>query len=281
MLHIRLMTSADVPLGMRLKAQANWNQTLSDWRRFLDLEPDGCFVAEQDGEPVGTTTTCVFDTVAWIAMVLVDTAARGQGIGTRLVDHALAELDRRGIQSVRLDATALGRPIYENLGFVAQYELLRMEGTTWQVDRSPTNAAPVTRARLDEVIALDALATGTDRRRLLERLYHEQPERMLAICDDRGKIAGYAAFRDGSRATQIGPAAAKSPEAGRALLDTVVARLAGQPIFVDIPSENQAAVGWATSGGLTVQRPFTRMCRGQPTHDRRDVLWASSGPEKG
>ena len=69
MIAIRLMTTRDVPLGMRLKEQAGWNQTEADWRRFLHLEPDGCFVAELDGVPVATTTTCVFGTTAWIAMV--------------------------------------------------------------------------------------------------------------------------------------------------------------------------------------------------------------------
>ena len=72
MIRVRGMTVDDVPLGMRLKGQAGWNQIEADWRRFLALEPDGCFVAELDGKPVATTTTCVFDSVAWIAMVLVD-----------------------------------------------------------------------------------------------------------------------------------------------------------------------------------------------------------------
>jgi hypothetical protein len=33
MLHLRLMTPRDVPLGMRLKEQAGWNQTEVDGRR--------------------------------------------------------------------------------------------------------------------------------------------------------------------------------------------------------------------------------------------------------
>jgi GNAT superfamily N-acetyltransferase len=87
------MTVADVPLGMRLKEQAGWNQTEADWRRFLDLEPEGCFVAELDGQPVGTTTTCVFGSVAWVGMVLVDPAVRGRGVGRSLMKHALDWLD--------------------------------------------------------------------------------------------------------------------------------------------------------------------------------------------
>ena len=72
MLQIRPMTLSDVPLGMRLKAQAAWNQLEGDWRRFLDLQPDGAFVAELDGTPAGTVTTCIFGPVAWVAMMLVE-----------------------------------------------------------------------------------------------------------------------------------------------------------------------------------------------------------------
>src|ERR1700687_3445839 len=117
-IRIRRMTPADVPLGMRLKQQAGWNQTEADWRRFLDLEPDGCFVAELDDDPVATTTTCVFGVIGWIAMVLVDVPVRGRGIGSALMRHALEYLDDRNVLTVRLDATPLGQPVYEKLGFV-------------------------------------------------------------------------------------------------------------------------------------------------------------------
>jgi hypothetical protein len=57
MIRLRPLTAADLPLGLRLCGAAGWNQTEADWRRFLDLQPDGCFVAELDGTAVGTTTT--------------------------------------------------------------------------------------------------------------------------------------------------------------------------------------------------------------------------------
>src|SRR5258707_9241947 len=118
MIRIRTMTAADLPLGLRLCRSAGWNQTEADWQRFLDLQPDGCFVAEYNGTPAGTTTTCIFGSVAWIAMVLVEESARGRGIGTALLHHALEFLDDRGVATIRLDATPLGLSLYERLGFV-------------------------------------------------------------------------------------------------------------------------------------------------------------------
>jgi GNAT superfamily N-acetyltransferase len=149
MIRFSAMTEADIPLGMRLKAQAGWNQVEADWLRFLHLQPDGCFVAQWNGQDVGTTTTCIFGSVGWIAMVLVDNDYRHRGIGTRLVEHALRFLDDRRVAAARLDATALGRPVYEKLGFVAQYELIRMEGMvaggTGQL-AAPSSNDPLTRS---------------------------------------------------------------------------------------------------------------------------------------
>ena len=273
------MTVEDVPLGRRLNDQAGWNQTEADWHRFLELQPDGCFVAELSGRPVGTTTTCIFGSIAWVAMVLVDKEARGRGIGTRLMGHALAYLDRCGVRSVRLDATPLGRPIYEKLGFVAEYELARWEGVPSGAALS-AGGVPASADRLDAVCALDRRATGTDRRRLIDRLCRHQAGAMQVFTAGE-KVLAYLTVRCGSRATQIGPAVALTEEAGRALSDAAMQRFAGGRVFVDVPVANEAATGWARSGGLAVQRYFTRMCRGQAVEDQPAMIWASSGPEKG
>jgi GNAT superfamily N-acetyltransferase len=278
-IHIRTMTAGDIPLGMHLRQQALWNQTEADWQRLLDFQPDGCFVAELEGSAVGTTAVSIFDTVGWIAMVLVDKPSRGRGVGTRLVEHALAYLDSRGVPTVRLDATPLGRPIYEKLGFVAEYELARWAGTA-AGGGDDAGVGPVAAGQLDEVCALDRRVTGTNRRRLIERLFSERPEALRAFTAG-GQIAGYLWLRPGSLALQIGPAVALSDEAGRALGGAALRTLAGRPIFVDIPTQNRPAMRWAEAAGLTVQRPLVRMRRGLPVHDQPAQLWGSFGPEKG
>jgi GNAT superfamily N-acetyltransferase len=278
MVHIRPMTADDVALGLRLSQQANWNQTEADWRRLLDLQPDGCFVAESDGTAVGTTTTTIFGPVAWIAMVLVEESARGHGIGKALVGHALDVLDRRRVPTVRLDATALGQHLYEGLGFVEQYALARYEGTP---PRAMEMAAsePASSDEWERLAILDQAITGIDRRALLSRLFAEQPADVRL---DRvgAQLAGYLTARPGRRAVQIGPCIA-SPEGGPPLFADAFHRYAGHDIYVDIPISNAVATRVAEAHGLTVQRSFARMCRGRPQRERIEWLWASSGPENG
>src|SRR4051794_7394448 len=156
------MTADDLASGLRLSRQAGWNQTEADWGRLLDLQPEGCFVAEREGVPVGTVTTCLFGPVAWVAMVLVEEAMRGRGIGKSLVAHALDFLDGRGIRTVRLDATPSGLPLYERMGFVPEYRLDRYHGHLPGTSAA-SDARPITPDLMDGLIALDRSVTGTDR----------------------------------------------------------------------------------------------------------------------
>jgi len=109
---LRTMRASDLSMGLHLSQRAGWNQVAADWQRFLDLQPDGCFVAEWDGHPAGTAMTCVFGNVAWIAMVLVEEALRGRGIGKACMQRALELVEGRQVMSDRMDAMLIGRAHY-------------------------------------------------------------------------------------------------------------------------------------------------------------------------
>lgn len=272
------MTITDLPLGLRLKSQAGWNQTEADLLRFLALGARGCFVAELDGVSVGTLTTCILGRVAWIAMVLVDAKARRQGVGSELLQYALDYLDDRKVSTIRLDATPAGRAVYEKLDFIPEYDVARYEGLA----PHGSDGTPVEKVGLDEfdlIVEFDKRLTGTDRSKMLNRLFQEHPHNFRLISND-GKLEGYITFRPGLNAFQIGPCVAVS-SAGSALFSYAWVRCAGEPIFIDIPVDNIAATKLAESGGLKVQRLFTRMYRGEKPRDSVQAIWASSGPEKG
>jgi GNAT superfamily N-acetyltransferase len=278
-IHLSRMTTADLPLGMRLKDQAGWNQTEADWRRLFALAPDGCFVAECNNRPVGTAAACVFGHVGWIAMVLVDLAYRRRGIGTRLVEQSVTYLERQAVRSIRLDATPLGRPVYEKLGFQVEYELDRWEGVAPVRNVSQSTMLAGT-DHLEAIAELDRRLTGTPRWRLVEHLFRQQPGAMRVVLGPDG-LLGYASWREGSLAAFIGPAMALRAEIGQELANAMLSACAGRLVFVDIPCDNGPATRWAQSCGITVQRPLIRMVWGEPVADRLACLWASSGPETG
>jgi GNAT superfamily N-acetyltransferase len=272
------MTIGDLGLGMKLSGQAGWNQTEADWRRFVELEPEGCFVGELNGRSVGTTTTCVFRKTAWIAMVLVDVDARGHGVGTTLLEHSIDYLEQRQVGTIRLDATSLGRPIYEKLGFSADYSLARFEGIA-QASKERSAAVEATPDMPGDLLEFDKRMTGRERVKMLGRLFDEFP-RETRIVRRAGEVEGFITMRPGANAVQIGPCTATA-DAGPILLRDALNRCAGRPVLVDVPLDNVEAAKIVETGGLTVQRQFTRMSRGPKITDNVQASWASSGAEKG
>jgi GNAT superfamily N-acetyltransferase len=288
MISIRLMTATDIPLGLRLARQTGWNQIEADWRRFLAMQPDGCFVGELDGTPVATTAAFIFGPVAWIAMVLVEVDSRRKGVATALLKHALDFLDRQGAKTVRLDATAAGQPVYEKLGFVPEYPLARYQGTPRIADfglgisdstRGANPQSAIINPQFREIAAFDYRMTATPREKMLARLFEESPELTRVLRRD-SQLEGYITGRRGANATLIGPCIATT-YAGPTLLGDGLSRCNGQPVFLDIPQDNAPAIEIAERHGLSVQRHFMRMCRGERITDHVEAIWASSGPEKG
>jgi len=263
---IRPLAAADLGYAHGLSRLAGWNQTLRDWERFLALGDGGCFLSECDRQPAGTaTTTCYGGGLAWIGMVLVHPDFRRRGLGTALLRHAIRHLrESRGIACVRLDATPEGQPLYEGLGFRAEWSLRRWRRPAAGGD----TAAAFPSAGLERPeqpplhpsansLKLDREVFGADRSALLRSL----AEGSLAAvsCED----GSFAYLREGERALYLGPAIATSFDSG---LD-LVARLSSETapsreIFWDIPDENLPAAAFAAEHGFKPVRTLTRMYLG-------------------
>jgi GNAT superfamily N-acetyltransferase len=283
---LRTMTKADVPAGMRLKEIAGWNQTAADWERFLNASPDGCFVAEVNGRVCGTATTITYEgRFAWIGMVLVDPEFRSRGIGTKLLESAIEHLDTQKIPTMKLDATPLGKPLYEKLGFAAEYEIERCtfkQATGQRVDPSfsplPTTLSA---GALETVCKADREIFGADRSGLLKSLSEGAPEFAAGIWS-KENLQGYSFGRHGSFADHLGPWMSRDADTARRLLEAFLARSSRETLVVDCLKANAVAEKQLKSLGFGYSRTLTRMYRGANQYlGRPELLCAIMGPEFG
>ena len=283
-LRLRLMTRGDLPFADSVRALAGWNQTPADWERFLATEPSGCFLAEWNGASAGTATTTFYGAdLAWIGMVLVHPEYRRRGIGRALLATCVEHLREHGARCLKLDATPLGKKVYDDLGFKDEWTLTR-----WVCRIAPAQTTAqehglrTWRATdADAVESLDVSAFGVSRQGLLLSLA-QQSRCALVLESSAQGIAGFGLLRPGSQALYLGPVVARSADAGLQIVEALVARSAGQMLFVDIPDANAAAVAWAKERGCTQQRPLTRMFLGEnlrPGDPHRQ--FAIAGPEIG
>ncbi len=278
---LRRLIPADIDFGMRLKDAAGWNQTPADWRRLLLFHPEGCFIAAADGVRAGTATGIPFGTMGWVGMMLVDPDMRRLGIGRALLTRVLHHIEaERLCSSARLDATPLGKTLYDTMGFLDEYRLERRRR-----DPSPAEG-PALPAIADkdaaEVLALDAAAFGYDRSGLLRMLLAEPPLFSALARGPDGRIAGYLLARPGSKADFLGPWVARDAAVAEALLRAGVAALGTRPLFVDAVLPNTASVEITARLGFAPQREFIRMGRGgEPFRENLRRTFGSAGPELG
>ncbi|HWZ98476.1 MAG TPA: GNAT family N-acetyltransferase [Candidatus Dormibacteraeota bacterium] len=285
-MQLRAMTENDIAAGMRLKELAGWNQTEADWKRFLGADREGCFVAEVDETVCGTAATIRYQgRFAWVGMVLVDPDYRGRGIGTRLLERCIEHLDSINVPCIKLDATPLGKPIYEKLGFVSEYELER-----WTLKRTVRNSLqqkpiendePMPAPLLEHVLKADREAFGADRSVILRSVNHEAPLFTDGVWN-AGGMEGYAFGRRGSFADHLGPWIAKDEEAAARMLDRFLAQSTRETIVTDCSKANPFARKLLQERGFEYSRPLARMFRGRNDFPGRPELVCSIlGPEFG
>jgi GNAT superfamily N-acetyltransferase len=283
MITFRLLDGDDLAQADELRRLAGWNQTIGDWRDYLQLAPDGCFMAEVDGQLAGTVTTICYGTsLAWIGMVLVHPDRRRMGLGTALLIHAIEHLKGRGIKSIKLDATPAGKPLYEKLGFHAEYDLFRYEGTTspmtkrdgWPMVREVAHVTPA-------LVELDAACFGHARREMLRTVYERESARRYAAYSQL-EPSGFLFLRPGADAVQAGPFSAGDRAEAAALLGTAFNDLPLGRIFIDVPGPNREAGELMREMNFIVQRTLTRMYLGEnPSPGRPMRSFGISGPEMG
>lgn len=246
--------------AFELSSLAGWNQTADDWRRLIELSPEGCFKAVQDGRIVGSvTTTPLGKRVAWIGMMLVHPEFRRRGIARGLMLRVIELLRKQGFATIGLDATPYGKPLYEQLGFRSAWGWSR-----WRNDLSSCEGAGLTETPTfgrgagpsDGLLAIDRTAVGFDRGEVLRRLARGSS---VVVSDD-----GFAMLRPGRVASQLGPVVATSSTAARELIERIGVRsMRPGSVIWDVPGNHPEAIVIPKSLGFIPFRELDRMWLGE------------------
>lgn len=291
-LQLRQPQLADAAQLLALSQQAGWNQTLADWHLLLASAGDNALSLWHDERPVASALALNYgDRFAWVCMVLVTPAWRGQGLATRLLRIMIERLSSQGL-IVGLDATPAGRAVYYPLGFRDIYPIRRLiaerpllSAAARQQRSSQSRVRSLQAAELAELAAWDAPIFGAKRYALLAALYERLPQCAFIARKAGGEISGYVLGRDGQNAIQLGPLVASNCTLASDLLLAALVALNGTgpddvPVVIDALARQHLAL--LSSLGFSEQRGFSRMLlqREQPL-DQPEQLFAIAGPELG
>jgi GNAT superfamily N-acetyltransferase len=248
-----------------LSTQAGWNQREEDWRAAIELTPGASFCAAVDSTLVGTCIGISYGDLSWIAMMLVDPEFQRRGLGAELLLRAIEALPAD--RPIGLDATTVGRLLYEQHGFVVTYQLTR-----WIAERtnfadsadvgtlnSSTTIRQIARSDLPGIAAADRGVFGADRVGLLEWALAAGPE-CCAIATIDEELAGYVFGRTGRVFTHVGTVVARAQSIAEALV-RYVTKSAGAPIGIDAFDGLPDWTEKLKACGFEAQRPLARMIR--------------------
>ncbi len=267
---LRLLHAGDLVAAMELSRLAGWNQTIDDWQTLLRLDPQGCFGIEVDDRIVATTTLLCYGTrLAWIGMVLTMPDYRRMGFAQRLVQAALERSAALKIESVKLDATPEGRPLYEKMGFKTEQIVER-----WYHRDRWTHALDKPIPIPDQYsLAADLEAFGSDRTVLL---------RELALRNPPNTVAGaYCFSRNGARSSYLGPCVAQEQKAARLVIEQCLRGSSESGWYWDLLTTNKNAFEMATEFRFVPQRRLERMVLGNRFNKNDDMVYAIAGFELG
>jgi hypothetical protein len=204
------------------------------------------------------------------------------GAGRMLLENLIGRLGN--VESVKLDATPAGEPLYRKLGFIPEYKIFRMGCRV--KDNYPgmpvsKSISYIDRGVFKEILQLDSSVFGADRSYLLNHWLDDHPSR--AFCIKKAKsLKGYVFGRDGSRFNYIGPLASISQSAAAELVLKSLEPVAGQSVAIDIPEDKEEMIGLLESEGFMKQRHFVRMYLGKnPYPGMVSRQYLISGPEFG
>jgi GNAT superfamily N-acetyltransferase len=251
---LRPMRGDDAELG-RVDDLLTISYGTSSRRRELELylaaQPDGWFVIEQAGELVAVAGCIAYGSFCWLGLVATHPDARGRGLARRISQHLIGWSAAHGCETVALDASELGGPVYERLGF---------EAVAWSIELAPgpeaidgPQAADARPGDSDEIVALDPAIFGGDRSTLL-RAIHGEPCFVTRDGDDR--ITGYLYARD----RLIGPGVAPDAAAAAALVRSALALPGARRMLVPSTSAYLATL---EELGLVEQRRLVHMRMGR------------------
>ena len=132
-MNIRKMTMSDYEeiyklwmscVGMGLN---NLDDSKDGIEKFINRNPDTCLVAEEDSRIVGVIMAGNDGRRGYIYHTAVNPQYRKKGIAKQLVDNAVTELERQGINKIALvvfGRNEIGNAFWESQGFTVRSDLI-------------------------------------------------------------------------------------------------------------------------------------------------------------
>jgi len=282
---IRVWKQADLAYVAESVSREGWGHTRRDVERCWKLEPNGCFIAESEDQPVGHVFSVTYGKIGWIGLLIVNSEKRGLGIGAALMEAAVNYLEENGAKTIKLEAVEKAAPLYRRLGFVDESDSLRYCGMP--VHEAHLNiegfVSPIRKDDIREIAEFDAQHFGANRLSVLKSLHSDFSQYCFAAKENQ-RMEGYIMARKTLDRLWIGPWVCNDSRVAQRLSNTLFksVRKEDERLRLGFPALNMNARKLVEELGFQLVGKSIHMIRGD-RKNQGDVtrIYGIGGPEKG
>ena len=260
---IRAMSAADLDRAVDWAAAEGWNPGIDDAAAFRTADPDGFLMGFIGAEPVASISAVrTGATFGFIGFYICRPELRGRGRGFALWHAGMARLEGR---TVGLDGVVAQQAAYARSGFVLAHRNVRYGGSARAGEiADPRIVAVGARHPIGlagSVAAYDTAFFPAPRTAFIRAWIAPPGRRTVAFVEDNA-IRGYGCIRACREGSKIGPLFADNDAIAARLFAALTSRHVGEPVFLDVPEPNAAAIALAERNGLTPVFETARMYKG-------------------
>lgn len=276
---IRTMRPEEVAIAVQWAAREGWNPGVHDAECYRAADPDGFLVGLDRGDPVATISAVRYgDDFGFIGFYIVRPDRRGNGLGLRIWQAAL---DHLGGRLIGLDGVVAQQHNYRKSGFSLAHRNIRYEGAGLGGYPDEADIVELQELPLETVISYDRPFFPADRSAFIKAWVTQPGSSALGICRN-GALAGYGVIRACRSGCKIGPLFADDAAAAEALFTALASRAKpSEPVYLDVPQVNEAAVDLARRHGMRAAFETARMYTGEASAIPLDRMFGVTSFEVG
>jgi len=258
---IRTATRTEVDIAVEWAEEEGWNPGLHDADCYYSGDPNGFFIGLLGNEPIATISAIKYGkTFGFIGFYIVKPEYRSRGYGIQIWSAALKHLE--GL-NIGLDSVVAQQETYRKSGFELASRNIRYEGISGGKPPYGAEIIKLSSLPFETIETYDQPFFPAVRSPFIKSWINQPDCSALGIMQGR-KLAGYGVIRACRSGHKIGPLFADSPELAENLFLALKSGIEKkEPIYLDTPEVNQAAVSLAKRYNMEVVFETARMYTGE------------------
>lgn len=257
---IRKASRADLDILIDWAAREGWNPGLDDAAAFWAADPEGFWIAEEDGVvAAGLSLVRYGAAYAFLGLYQAHPDYRGRGIGYALWREAVSAV---GDGTIGLDGVVAQQDNYRKSGFAYAHANFRYGGEVQCTEPPGTELISVSPVHVPMLIDYDARFNPARRDAFLREWLKPLSTRESFALIRNAEVLGYGTIRACREGHKIGPLFADTETGADLIFRKLVTSVGAGRVYLDLPEPNAAARALCDRYNLKPVFETARMYRG-------------------